>query len=74
MKLSDLKEKETATIKSINCNDDLKQRLYSFSIIQGSTVSINKISLRNNTIVVEIDNTEIILRVTEAKQIEVEKL
>ena len=73
MQLSNLKEKEKAIITSINCSDELKQRFYSFGIIQGEAVAMNKVSLRDNTLVIDIDNTEIAIRVEEAKQIEIEK-
>ena len=74
MKLSDLKDKEKAIIKSLKCNDDLKQRFYSFGIIQGGVVCMNKISLNNNTMVLDVDGTEVAIRIEEAKQIEVEKI
>ena len=74
VRLSDLKNKEKAIIKSIKCNDELKQRFYSFGIIQGSLVCMNKISLNNNTMVIDVDDTEVAIRIEEAKHIEVEKI
>ncbi len=74
LKLSNLKEKKEAIIKEIKCNDELKQRFYSFGIIKGANIFVKEVSLRNNTMVIDIENTEIAIRVEEAEQIEVDKI
>lgn len=72
MKLSELERNQKAVIKKISCNDELKQRFFSFGIIQGAKVSISEISLTKSTMAFEINNTEIAVRVEEAHKIEVE--
>ncbi len=72
MKLSDLKKGQKAIIKKIDCNNELKQRFYSFGMIKGSTIEVENISLAKNTIEVNIEDTSIALRMEEAQAIEVE--
>jgi ferrous iron transport protein A len=72
MKLSDLKLNQKASIYKIDCNDELKQRFYSFGIIKGSTIFVEAMSLAKNTIEINIEDTSIGLRVDEANTIEVE--
>ncbi len=72
MLLSSLDKNINATIKSIDCNDELKQRFYSFGLIKGSTVIVEEISPTKNTIVLLVDDTSVAIRLDEAKQIEVE--
>ena len=49
MMLSNLNKKDEAIIVSINCNNDLKQRFYSFGIVKGAIIYIENISLAKNT-------------------------
>ncbi len=72
MKLSDLEQGKSVTITKTDCDDELKQRFYSFGIIKGAILEIEKISFSKNTIVLVIDDTSIALRLSEAKYIEVE--
>jgi ferrous iron transport protein A len=74
MLLSNLEINQEAQIKQINCGDELKQRFYSFGLIKGTTIIVDEISLARNTMAVNIDGTEIALRIEEAEQIEVEAL
>ena len=74
MLLSNLDISQEAQIIQINCTDELKQRFYSFGLIKGATIIVDEISLARNTMAVNIDSTEIALRIEEAKQIEVEVL
>ena len=74
MLLSNLDISQEAQIIQINCTDELKQRFYSFGLIKGTTIIVDEISLARNTMAVNIDSTEIALRIEEAKQIEVEVL
>ena len=71
MLLSDLNIKQKATILQLNCSDELKQRFYSFGIIKGTTIVIEKISLAKNTIALIVDDTNIALRLEEAQNIKV---
>jgi len=72
MNLSDLQISQKAKVKKIDCNDELKQRFYSFGIIKGADVFIQNISLARNTIEIVVEDTSIALRLEEAKSIEVE--
>ena len=72
MLLSSLDKNINATIKSIDCNEELKQRFYSFGLIKGNTVMVEEISPTKNTIVLLVDDTSVAIRLDEAKQIEVE--
>jgi len=74
MKLSELNVGQKATIKKIECNNDLKQRFYSFGIIRGAMIEVEKVSLAKNTIEINIEDTSIGLRLEEAKTIEVEQI
>ena len=72
MQLSDLQQNQEAIIKKIDSSDDLKQRFYSFGIIEGTPIKIETISLAKNTMEINVEDTSIGLRVDEAKYIEVE--
>lgn len=74
MKLSDLEKGQKAVIKKVNCEDELKQRFYSFGIIKGTEVTVNEVSLAKNTIAFDVDGTEIAIRIDEAKYIEIEAI
>lgn len=71
MKLSDLNINQEAVVERIDCNDELKQRFYSFGIFKGSTVFVENISFARNTIEINVEDTSIALRVEEANSIEV---
>ncbi len=72
MKLSELQIGSKAVIKTVTCNDELKQRFYSFGMIKGSAIEVEAISLARNTIEVLVEDTSIGIRVEEASNIEVE--
>ena len=72
MNLSELEIGKKAIIKKVKCNDDLKQRFYSFGIIKGATIFVEAISLAKNTMEINVEDTSIGIRVEEAKTIEVE--
>jgi Fe2+ transport system protein FeoA len=74
MRLSDTKTGDEVLIKRVECENELKQRFYSFGIIKGAKVKIGTISLARNTIEINIENTAIAIRVSEAKTIEVENI
>jgi Fe2+ transport system protein FeoA len=72
MLLSNLDKNINAKIIKIDCKDELKQRFYSFGLIQGTQVSIEKISPTKDTIVLLVDDTSVAIRLDEAKYIKVE--
>lgn len=72
MKLSELKKDIKATITSISCEKELKQRFNSFGLIKGTSLEIEEISFARNTIAILVEGTSIALRVEEAQNIEVE--
>jgi Fe2+ transport system protein FeoA len=74
MKLSELKKEDTATIIAIDAAKDLRKRLGSFGIVKGSRLSVEAYSLANKTMEIVIDDTLVGLRVSEAENIEVEKI
>ena len=71
MKLSDLNINQKAIVEKIECNNDLKQRFYSFGIFKGTPISVENISFSKNTIEINVEDTSIALRVEEANFIEV---
>ncbi len=74
MKLSELKKGQKAIVKKVDCNEDLKQRFFSFGIIKGAEISVDEISFAKNTMAFDIEGTEIAIRIEEAQQIEVESV
>ena len=73
MTLDKLNIGENGKIVSINCNDALKNRFYSFGIVRNSIVSIEEVTLTKSTIEIKINTTKIALRISEAQAIKVEK-
>ena len=74
MKLSKLPKHTEAIITKIGANEDLRQRFYSFGIVKGASIFVETISFAKNTIEVNVEDTDIGLRVVEADTIEVELL
>ncbi|MFK2822552.1 FeoA family protein [Arcobacter sp. YIC-80] len=73
MTLDQLEIDESALVKSVNCEPALKNRFYSFGIVKGSKVYVEKVTFTKSTIEIKINNTKVALRLTEASKIEVEK-
>lgn len=71
MTLDQLKINESAIITAINCDDILKDRLYSFGIIKGVKVEIVELTLTKSTIEIKINQSKMALRLIEASKIEV---
>ena len=74
MKLSDLKKGDQATIKNINAEESLKQRLASFGVGRGAELIVETYSIKRKTYEIIVEGTMIALRDEEAKKIEVEKI
>jgi len=74
MRLSELTKGDRAIIKKIDTSEALKERLTSFGVARGSELSIEMYSLAKQTVSILVDDTLIGLRVSEARQIEVEKI
>jgi len=74
MKLSELKKGDRAIIQRVDTDEALKGRLISFGVARGSELTIEACSLAKQTVSILVDDTLIGLRVSEAKQIEVEKI
>ncbi len=72
MTLNQLKINESAIITAINCDEILKDRLYSFGIIKGVKVQIVELTLTKSTIEIKINQSKMALRLVEASKIEVE--
>lgn len=71
MTLDQLNINEKATITAINCDEILKERLYSFGIIKGVKIEIAELTLTKSTIEIKINQSKIALRLSEASKIEV---
>lgn len=71
MTLNQLKINESAIITAINCDEILKDRLYSFGIIKGVKVQIVELTLTKSTIEIKINQSKMALRLVEASKIEV---
>jgi len=74
MTLDKLAKNQEAIITKLNCNDELKQRFYSFGLIEGATIHIEHCAIGKKTIEVVVDNTAIAIRNEEAQQIIVDKI
>jgi len=72
MSLDELKKGDLAFVKSIDCDDELKHRLFSFGLMRGVKIKVKEFSLKKKTIEIEIGRSHIALRLDEAKKIEVE--
>lgn len=71
MTLDQLNINESAIITAINCDEILKNRLYSFGIIKGVKIEIVELTLTKSTIEIRINQSKIALRLNEASKIEV---
>ena len=74
MTLDELNVNESATIKAINCDSILKNRFYSLGIVKSSILTLKERTLTKSTLEIEINNSKIALRLSEASKIEVEKI
>ncbi len=71
MTLDSLAKGKSATITAINAKKELKHRLNSLGLAKGVIVKAEQHSLAKQTMEIRIDNTRLILRHSEAKQMEV---
>lgn len=74
MTLDTLKDKQSALILGFNANLELKSRLLSFGFSKNKTIKKLNSSLKKATILVELENSCVILRSSEAKAIKVKEL
>lgn len=74
MKLNQLQKGECGIIIKIDSDPVLKSRFSSFGIVKNTKVFVIEQTMSKNTIEVQIQNTKIALRNTEAQTIEVEKI
>ena len=74
MKLSDLQIGQRGMIRMIEASEELKRRLHSFGVVAGSVLEVESYAPAKKTMEIQIDGTLIGLRVSEAKQIEVEQV
>lgn len=72
MTLDKLNIGDTAVIKTVDCDSELKNRFYSFGMVKGSKVTIEEITLARNTMEIKIKNTKVAIRLSEASKIEIE--
>ena len=74
MHLIDLEKNNTASIVKIHAEKALRDRLTSFGVMRGETLTVKGCSLAKQTMEIEVGSTLIAVRADEAKLIEVEKL
>ena len=74
MTLDQVKIGQKFLIKDITANDELKKRFYSFGIIKGANVKLEAMSLKKNTLEINVEDTLIALRIDEAKTIKIKNL
>ena len=74
MVLSELHKGDKAEIITINADKALKDRLTSFGVMRGETLSIKGCSLAKQTMEIEVGSTRIALRAEEAGKIEVKQI
>ncbi|MCW1359700.1 FeoA domain-containing protein [Campylobacter sp. US33a] len=74
MTLDVLKDDEVALIIDIDASDELKNRFFSFGFIKGRKIKKISSSLRKSTLMVELENSCVILRANEAKTIKIQKI
>ena len=65
---------QVAKILSVEADDDIKHRLFSFGINRGAKIKVKTVSINKATIEVEIGSTLVALRNDEAKKIKVDSL
>ncbi|QKF72728.1 ferrous iron transport protein A [Aliarcobacter faecis] len=71
MSINDLITDKPAKITDIICDDVLRNRLYSFGIIKGSTICVTAKSMAKKTIEIKVNQSKIALRDSEASKIKV---
>jgi len=74
MRLDKVKIGQKFLIKDIIANEELKKRFYSFGIIKGANVKLEAMSLKKNTLEINVEDTLIALRIDEAKTIKIKNL
>ena len=72
MTLDKLNIGDKAVIKAVNCDNELKNRFYSFGMVKGSIVTVEEITLARSTMEIRIKNTKVAIRFSEAAKIEIE--
>ena len=72
MTLDKLNVGDKAVIKAVNCENELKNRFYSFGMVKGSIVTVEEITLARSTMEIRIKNTKVAIRFSEAAKIEIE--
>ncbi len=74
MLLNQLKKEQEAMIIDIDSDKPLRDRLNSFGIVKGETVTLKRVSLAKQTIEIEVNSTLVVLRADEAEKIRVQTL
>ncbi len=74
MKLDALHRGDCAKILKIECDEQLRHRLYSFGIVRGAQVKVVAFSIKKKTIEIALGRSKVALRIDEARKISVEKV
>jgi len=73
MKLTELTKGDSAEILKIHADKALKDRLNSFGVMRGETLTVKGCSIAKQTMEIEVGSTLIAVRADEADKIEVKK-
>jgi len=72
--LDQLKKGDTARIRRVEADPELRNRLHSFGIVPGEELKVKGCSLGRRTMEIDVDGTLIALRREEASKISVERI
>lgn len=74
MNLLDCKQNDILEVVKLNTQGELRQRLVSFGVLRGATISLLGYSPTKSTIEIKVGKMNIALRKEEAKAIEVKTI
>jgi len=72
MNLNDLKKGESAVVIGLDCHKELKNRLGSLGLSKGVEVTVKEYSLARKTMDIVVNRTQLAIRISEAKKVEVQ--
>lgn len=69
MTLNLLHKGQSATIKTVNADKELKNRFNSFGVVKGATVYVEKYTLARQTMEIRVNKTRMAVRISEAEKV-----
>ena len=73
MRLSDLKQGQTGTIRQVGGGGQLRQHILDMGLIQGTEITYMKAAPMGDPIEIHLRGYELTIRIDDAKKIEVDK-